>query len=456
MSESSLVLFIGCVSVFVAYAVVLARTGTAMLGLNALNVFTIASATLSAFVCATLFDIYPQSFSDEHSTVISYSILGLLALVAGLYIGWRPLVALQRKHGPHYVWAPPHLNAEIGLLTFCIGAVAELAYPFVQSIPTISTAVYCVTALVRVGLCILLLSASKGEGRGRFAIALAVFVALSVVTSLSTGFSFIRINTWLPLTAVWLIRSSTGSWVHRMARAGILLVFAATLATAATTAWLQTRALIRNGSLEQLPLSTQVAEFAREYVSNLRLPTGDSLMNTLLERVDVTDLLAAQVRYQPQYEPYAYGETILSSFYTLVPRAFWPEKPVVAGGSEFVGRFTGLQWNDATSVGLSYPFELYANGGILLVVLGLGIIGYVGARLELSLGKPQPSLGAFWALCLATAVITEGGQRTDVVLPALVASAITAYALGMVVEKVFLRRGFLKNTDVGSWPAVSW
>ena len=445
MSDLDAVLFVGSVLVVVAYAVVLARSGTAMLGLNALNVFTIASATLSAFVCATLFGISPETVSDEHATVLSYSVLGLLAMIVGIYISWRPLVELQRESGPHYLWAPPHLNADLGWLTFCVGAVAELTYPFVQSIPTVSTAIYCVAALVRIGLCILLIAALRGEGRGRLAVALSVFCVLSVVTSLRTGFSFIRINTLLPLAVVWLVGPGRGSRLHRAVRSGVLLAAAGTVIATSTTAWLQTRSVIRSGSLEHLPVVNQAGEFVREYIANLGPPTADSLMNMVLERADMTHLLAAQVRYQPQYEPYAYGETVVSSLFTLVPRAVWPDKPIVAGGSEFVARFTGLRWTDATSVGLPYPFELYANGGTLLVVIGLAFIGYLGGRLERALGERQTCLGRFWALSLVTAVITEGGQRTDVVLPALVASGLSAYLLGTFIEKVFVGQAFLKK-----------
>jgi hypothetical protein len=54
------------------------------------------------------------------------------------------------------------------------------------------------------------------------------------------------------------------------------------------------------------------------------------------------------------------------------------------------------------------------------------------------MAMPQKSLGAFWSLALVVAVMSEGGQRTDVVLPAMVASALSAYAMGWLAQR-FLR-----------------
>jgi hypothetical protein len=161
--------------------------------------------------------------------------------------------------------------------------------------------------------------------------------------------------------------------------------------------------------------------------------------------VDQTALLAAQVRHQPVFEPYAFGETAYSALYTLIPRFIWEGKPIVAGGSDFVARYTGViqPVGDTTSIGVAYPFELYANGGPLTVVVGLGLIGFVSARLELGMLRQPKNLGRFWALALSTAVLCDGGQRTDVVLPALVASIIAAYVIGTLLERFWFDRNIL-------------
>jgi hypothetical protein len=435
MTEFDGLRFAGIVLLIIGYATLVARSRTAGFGLTTLNLFVIASGTLSAFVVGRLTGQTPDSFGEEHLFVVSYSIAGLLAMLAGMAIAWRPLMDRQHSVAGAAGFTPPlaHLTREVGWLTFCVGAGAELVFPFVYTIPTLSTAVFCMAALERIGLCILLIAALRENRWGRFYVAFAIFCVLSMATSLATGFSFIRINTLLPLAVIWLVGAGLSGW--NVLRVSVLAPAAALLASAGVAAWLDTRDLIRSGSLEQLPRLEQVREFTHHYWDRLAFPSAESLMRTLLQRVDMTDLLAAQVQHQPSVEPYALGETVLSSFYALIPRALWPAKPVVAGGSEFVSRFTGLQWNDSTSVGLPYPFELYANGGAIAVVVGLGIIGYLGGRLERQLLAGQRSLGVFWALALVTAVVTEGGQRAEVALPALVASATTAYVIGSLIQR---------------------
>jgi hypothetical protein len=113
--------------------------------------------------------------------------------------------------------------------------------------------------------------------------------------------------------------------------------------------------------------------------------------------------------------------------------------------------------DETTSIGIAYPFELYANGGPVAVILGLGVIGFLCARLELKLLEHPENLGTFWALALVTAVIADGGQRTDVVLPALVAAGLAAYAVGRLIQTfypdwgiaaqpVLPRTGFTRNS----------
>jgi hypothetical protein len=437
---SEWLLFGGCIFVLIVYVALLITSRTLFFGFNVLNVFAVASATLSAFVICVLFGLPLDWFTPEHGSVVRYSILGLLAMAAGIFIAWRNVARnpFRQRTFHAYVPYPPHFNGEVGWLTFWVGAAAEFVYPFVYSIPTVSTAVICVSGLARVGLCILLVDALHSRLWSRFNIALAAFAILSVSGSLVSGFTFIRINALVPLLTIFLVSFGI-NW--RSITAFIILMVSS---ISAVSAWLETRILIRSGSLETLPLLSKASAFFSEYMDRLAWPNPESLFGTVMERVDMTEILAAQVAYQPSFEPYAYGETLISSFYTLVPRVLWSEKPEVAGGSTFVAQFTGLfrPTGDETSVGLPYPFELYANGGPIAVVVGLGIIGYICGRLELKMAEQPKSLGAFWGLALGTSFLCEGGQRSDVVLPALVASVVSAYGLGYVIQR-FIRKGIL-------------
>ena len=438
-----LILFGGCILVLVAFGAVVLYYRTALIGLTALNLFFVACSMLPVFFFGTLFNQLPDSWTPEHSNVVAYGIVGLLAMVAGVYIGWSPLKKAGHIPG-NDIWASAHINEQVGWLTFWAGSFAEFGLSFVWDIPTVSTAVNCMASLDRFGLFILLICALKTGRWHRFAIALAVFGLSSILGSFASGHSFIRINTILPLLIIFF---ATSGFAPRYA---LPAVGATILLIPLMSAWMESRYIIRQGYLDGLSFLNKIDTFYSEFLANLSFPTSNSFIGLLRERVDMTDILAEQVAFQPFHEPYAYGETVYSAFYTLIPRMFWSDKPVVAGGSDFITRFTGMVRgaDDITSIGVAYPFELYANGGPVFVVLGLGVLGYVCARLELSLiVRPQKSLGRFWALALVTTVLCDGGQRTDVVLPALVASALAAYVMGRLLESFWLKTDILSIPD---------
>lgn len=426
------ILFGGCILVFVAFGWVLFHFRTGLFGLTALCVFQVAAATLSAFFFAFVLGEIPDSFTTDHEEVWTYSILGLLAMIGGVYLGWRPL----KKFGRHLpgaasvVGVPAHINERVGWLSFCVGVAAQVLYQAVWGIPTLSTAVNCVSTLARIGILILLVSALKTGRWRQFAIAIGIYGILSVLSSLRSGHTFLRMDTAIPLIVIYI--ASSGLALRFIVQGVVGLVALLPL----VSAWLDSREIIRSGYLDNFSTPDKVRMFFAEFLDNLSFPTAQKLMEILVQRVDMTAGLANQVRHQPAIEPYAYGETVYSAFYTLIPRILWEDKPVVAGGSEFYTRFTGeiRPVDDVTSIGIAYPFELYANGGPVWVVIGLGVIGFLCARLELKLLQVPKNLGSFWALALVTAVLCDGGQRTDVVLPALVAAGIAAYVLGRAIQ----------------------
>ncbi len=72
---------------------------------------------------------------------------------------------------------------------------------------------------------------------------------------------------------------------------------------------------------------------------------------------------------------YAHGETLTAAALALIPRLFWPDKPVSGGSGDLVSRFTGLTFARGTSVGVGPVLELYLNFGTPCVVLGFMILG---------------------------------------------------------------------------------
>ena len=73
------------------------------------------------------------------------------------------------------------------------------------------------------------------------------------------------------------------------------------------------------------------------------------------------------------------GKTLKDGLVAIVPRIFWPEKPLIATGRDFavvLGQAESFE-TATTSTGLGLAASFYWNGGILLLVLGMFINGMV-------------------------------------------------------------------------------
>ncbi len=75
--------------------------------------------------------------------------------------------------------------------------------------------------------------------------------------------------------------------------------------------------------------------------------------------------------------PLAYGGTLWDATLALIPRAIWPDKPVRAGSGDLVSTYTGLTFDQDTSVGIGHVMECYVNFAMPGVIVGFLLIGAV-------------------------------------------------------------------------------
>lgn len=75
--------------------------------------------------------------------------------------------------------------------------------------------------------------------------------------------------------------------------------------------------------------------------------------------------------------PLAHGDTIVDALIALVPRIFWPNKPVRAGSPMIVSQYTGIEFAESTSVGIGQVMEFYINFGDVGVVAGFIVVGTI-------------------------------------------------------------------------------
>jgi hypothetical protein len=113
---------------------------------------------------------------------------------------------------------------------------------------------------------------------------------------------------------------------------------------------------------------------------------------------------------------YLYGRSLWEGLQAIVPRALWPEKPVVAGSPKIVSEMTGLQLSTATSWGVGNVMEFHINFGIPGLVIGFLALGYLLGRLDRRAAEENAkgNLGAvFMFFVPAVALIQPNGSIVE-------------------------------------------
>lgn len=140
---------------------------------------------------------------------------------------------------------------------------------------------------------------------------------------------------------------------------------------------LQYREVLRTTNVAAIDRPAVAAQaFAEALASPSALLVGPNLaINT--GRLNQGWIISRVMVWVPESEPYAQGETILSSIRAaLLPRILDPGK-AVAGGFANLPRFTGLTLIGGTSMNLGMAGEMYANFGrarALIAVLVYGLL----------------------------------------------------------------------------------
>ncbi len=114
-------------------------------------------------------------------------------------------------------------------------------------------------------------------------------------------------------------------------------------------------------------------------LSNFELfnPFDETQLDRINVRMNQNVLIGASVDYLDFSDAYARGETMIDSFIALVPRIIWPEKPFKLGGSELVSKYTGITFEEGTTIAMGQVMELYVNFGALGVIVGFFVLGMI-------------------------------------------------------------------------------
>jgi hypothetical protein len=124
--------------------------------------------------------------------------------------------------------------------------------------------------------------------------------------------------------------------------------------------------VIKQDYREQLRKGKQPAilPLIYEYVTPGGKAWGDEALSLVVTRLNQGWIISAVMKNVPAAEPFANGETVKDALAaSLLPRFLYKEKKT-AGGRDNFRRFTGLEIQDSTSMGISPLGEAYANFGV--------------------------------------------------------------------------------------------
>ena len=140
-------------------------------------------------------------------------------------------------------------------------------------------------------------------------------------------------------------------------------------------------------------------------------------------------IISAVMNNVPRYEPFAEGETVLTAITSsLLPRAVVSDKKI-AGGRENFMRFTGLHLQAGTSMGISPLGEAYANFGVELGIMFMGVLGWAFSSTYFRIAqlvKKEPLFLLWLPLIFYQAIKAE--TELVVVMNQVVKGSIVAHA----------------------------
>jgi hypothetical protein len=148
-------------------------------------------------------------------------------------------------------------------------------------------------------------------------------------------------------------------------------------------------------------------------------PTNEAHLHALDQRLNQNSFVGlAAARIEAGEAEYLNGRTVWEGFLSVIPRALWPDKQIVAGSGSIVSEMTGLQLDRNTSFGVGNVMEFHINFGIPGVLFGFVLLGFVLGRLDrrAAMNDLSGDLGSVIVFFLpAVALIQPNGSLVEMI-----------------------------------------
>ena len=373
------------------------------------------------------------------------SAIGMAAFAVGAETASWMLAA--RQHAPDVDLAVA-VDSRVVNLYLAAGLFLHVAMaPIARSIPSVNAIVGAGSTLAVLAIALKCWNAWH-EHRERhvwmWLIASAAFPIFTVVTQGFLGYG---------LSAMLMIVAFIATLQGPRAKVIIGAIVLGYLGLSVYVTYMRDREEIRSVVWSGGDMSDRIAT-VRETASQVEWFSlqNDAHLRRIDDRLNQNWLVGAAVERMSAGDiPFAKGQTLWDAVLAVVPRALWPTKSIVAGSGNLVSTYTGLHFDENTSIGIGQLMECYVNFGTPGVVIGFGILGalilLIDRRAVQWLHAGDPTRFVLWYLP-GLNLLNVGGSFVEVT-----SSGAAAFLLAWGLR--FLMDLWLPKTPSGSEVALA-
>lgn len=374
---------------------------------------------------ASLWDTYMRLPANEYFLFV---IPGTIGLILGLRFPLQRLPIPNHQILVERTKAYLENKSYIGIIMCLIGTSVFFIVPFVPSL--FRNILYLFSQLIYVGLFYVLFS-KKTKYK---ALTLTAVLVLTLVNTVMTGM-YGGIVLWGMLFVIMYFMQNPSTFLKKILVFGsgilLILLIQSIKHEYREATWGQDMARNSDFSLFGNLIADRISDPSK-------LVQEEAIFNAAT-RANQGSLIAKTMDYVPKQEPFAHGETIVTSIAAaIIPRFIWPDKPKV-GGADNIRRFLGVNRKLEYSFNISPLGEGYANfgkkGGVIFIFF-YGLFFNWAFRYCLALSVVYPTLILWLPLLFVGAL----GVETDILttLGSFIKSAMFAWFV-FWFSRVFLK-----------------
>lgn len=318
--------------------------------------------------CLAYLNVPPGSFDYQFtSSGFELTLLGMVAFVAGGIL----VKTLNSGDVVQHVWSDADAIGRLGLRMIIAGVLAYFVLmPVASYIPSLIAIVSSMATMLILGLWLRLYSAAIAGRPWRTITTLMILPLLPLGTLVAGGFIGFGVNWVLSVVSFFYVISRKRIWFYIATPFVLFLGLSLFVTYMGQRTGIREVVWIQNANLfDRLDrVSTLVTDFQLLDIN------AQEHTDALDARLNQNFLVGAGIsRHEAGLSDYLYGESL--PLWIFVPRVLWADKPGVGGSGTFVSDFTGIHFDQTTSVGIGQVLEFYMNFGTIGVIFGFLVLG---------------------------------------------------------------------------------